>query len=76
MEMSEQLCLKLGGVITYGKSRLSENNNPVVYFPFSSWLCKKNWQVALVTGKAMSSASDNVINTVTNVVGFLTRHPG
>lgn len=76
MEMSEQLCLKLGDVIVYRKSRLSGNNNPVIYFPFSSGLCKKSHHVALVTGKTMSSASDNVIDTATNVVGFLTRHIG
>lgn len=73
MEMPEQLCLKLGGVIAYEQSsyRLSESVNPVAYFPFFSELHKKNWQVALITGKAMSSASD-VIDIVTNVIGFLT----
>lgn len=76
MEMSEYLCLKLSGVIMCGKSRLSGNNNQVIYFSFSSGLCKKNCQVALGTGKAVSSASDNVTDTGTNVVGFLTRHIG
>lgn len=53
-----------------------ENVNPVVYFPFFSGLPKKNWQVALITGEAMSSAGDNVIDTATNVIGFLTVHIG
>lgn len=59
----------------YGKFRQSGNYNPVIYFPFSSGLCK-NCQVPLVTGKAVDFASDNVIDTATNVVGFLTRHIG
>lgn len=78
MEIPKKLCLKLGTVIVYGKSscRSSENIKPVVYFPFFSWLCRKNWQVALMTGKAMSSASDNVIDTDANDTGFLTVQDG
>lgn len=78
MEMPKKLCLKLDSVIMYGKSscRLSENISPVVYFPFFSWLHRKNWQVALMTGKAMSSASDNVIDIAANDIGFLTAQDG
>lgn len=71
-------CLKLCDMIVYGKSiyRLWENINPVVYFPFFSGLHKKDWRVALITDKAMSSASDNVTDTATNVIGFLTTQIG
>lgn len=78
MEMPEHFCLKLGGMIVYGQSscRLSENVNPVVYSPFFSGLHKKNWQVALITCKAMSSASHNVVVIATSVIYFLMMHIG
>jgi len=46
------------------------------FFAFFSGLPKKNWQAAIITGKAMSSTSDNITVISTNVICFMMTHVG